>query len=57
MTFWGIEFLDKDLYQSCINWCVDVGIKSVKDLEKRILSNEDYEIKWIEKCHQLLKTL
>ena len=47
---WDEDDLDWDLYQTCVDRCDEAGIKSVKDLETRIVSQEEYEILWIKRC-------
>lgn len=49
--------LDCEAYQVCVDWCVAERIISVKDLEKRIVSEEDSKLLWNARCDELLKQL
>ena len=45
--------LGKKLYKEYIEWCNRFCINTVKDLERRIISNNDYELLWIKRCDRL----
>ncbi|GAA0069550.1 hypothetical protein UT300003_10730 [Clostridium sardiniense] len=45
--------LDLKVYKTCIKWCEEEGIKSISDLESRIISQKEYEDLWIEKCRDI----
>ena len=45
--------LGQILYKEYTEWCIRFGINTVKDLERRIISNNDYEFLWIERCDRL----
>lgn len=47
---WEDIEMDWDEYRVCIQWCRDEGIQSVADLADRIISPEDYEVLWLERC-------
>ncbi len=49
--------LDDDAYRVCVAWCRAAGIESVADLEGRVLSPEDYERLWLERCRSLHRAL
>lgn len=50
---WEIEKLDWEMYEICVNWCKDAGIKSVSDLENQIIPHDDYEIFWYKRCKDM----
>ena len=54
---WEDEDLDWEAYQICVNWCQDAGIKTVSDLRNRIIDNDLYQEKWINRCQKMQKKL
>lgn len=42
--------LSPELYQTCVTWCDEEGIKSPADLLPRILPHADYERLWLKRC-------
>lgn len=49
--------LDWEMYEECVQWCRDEGIRSVLDLKTRIVSPEDYQRLWHDRCDALRLTL
>ncbi|MDH5403753.1 MAG: hypothetical protein OEY49_14750 [Candidatus Heimdallarchaeota archaeon] len=49
---WEDEELDWYEYDICIKWCMEEDIKSITNLEYRILPHEEFLIKWIKRCHE-----
>lgn len=50
--------LDWEAYRICVQWCLENGISSVKDLENRIVNEKDFDLLWNKRCdelHQFLK--
>lgn len=45
--------LGKKLYKEYIEWCKRFCINTVKDFDHRIISNNYYELLWIERCDRL----
>ena len=54
---WGSENLDFEMYRICVDWCIEEGLTSIKNLENRIISNDEYELLWLNRCKQLAKSL
>jgi len=54
---WGSEFLDKEEYEIAVQWCLDESIFSIKDLENRIITNDEYQFLWLERCQKMHETL
>ncbi len=55
---WDEDDLDWEAYQICVDWCLKEGIKSVPDLEKRIISPSEFSLLWEKRCddlHAMLK--
>jgi hypothetical protein len=42
--------LDWEAYRICVDWCQEVGITEIADLEGRILEAGDYDEKWLTRC-------
>ena len=50
---WEDEDLDWEAYRICVQWCKDEGITKIPDLKQRVISHEDYEILWYERCKKM----
>lgn len=50
---WDEDDLDWELYQKCVDACLERGIRSIAELKGRILSPEDYVVKWDYWCDKL----
>ena len=42
--------LDWEAYQICVDWCIKQNIYSIKDLNDRIVSEQDYQKLWLKRC-------
>ncbi|NLK27254.1 MAG: hypothetical protein GX306_02760 [Clostridiales bacterium] len=42
--------IGRRLYQEYVEWCNRNSVYTVKDLESRIITSNDYEFLWIERC-------
>lgn len=49
--------LDDEAYEVCVRWCLEAGIESVADLDARVVSPEDYERLWLDRCRTLHREL
>ncbi len=54
---WEDEELDWELYEVCIKWCEEEGIKTIGDLQNRIIDNDSYQLLWIDRCKRLEKQM
>lgn len=57
-VYWDPDELDWDAYQVCVDWCLEAGIHTVKDLDSRLLGVADYQRLWLDRCatlHQQLR--
>ena len=45
------------LYKNDMIWCDRFRLKSIRDLESRIVSNEAYEVLWISRCDKAYNLL
>jgi hypothetical protein len=44
-----------DFYEECLSWCEEEGILTIKDLSHRIVSPEEHQKLWIDRCQRYLK--
>ena len=47
---WDDEELELEAYQVCVDWCLDVGVCTIADLDSRVVSPDQYEMLWIRRC-------
>lgn len=50
---WDEDDLDWELYQKCVDACLERDIKTIADLKGQVLSSEDYVTKWDYWCDEL----
>lgn len=50
---WDEDDLDWQAYRICVRWCKAEGIRRVGDLATRIVSAEDYQRLWLDRCRAL----
>lgn len=51
--YWENEELSWDVYQICVDECNIRGVLSIKDLDNRVLNQNDYKTLWNEWCDDL----
>jgi hypothetical protein len=54
---WEDTDMDWDEYRVCMQWCKDEGIQTVADLADRIITPEEYEVLWLDRCRIMHKDL
>lgn len=54
---WDEDELDWEAYQICVDWCLDVGIRTIADLEGRVIPPEQYETLWHDRCQVMQDAL
>ncbi len=47
----------RKLYEECIKWCEEEGVAGIAELSKRIITDAEYQIKWIERCGDYSKQI
>ncbi|AGB16398.1 hypothetical protein Halru_1799 [Halovivax ruber XH-70] len=47
------EEYDFDAYLTCIEWCDDAGVETVRDLIGRVVEPETFEERWSERCQSI----
>lgn len=56
-VYWEDERLDWEAYRIGVDWCKEEGIRTIADLRDRIVSPEEYEILWLERCGKMQRDL
>jgi hypothetical protein len=54
---WEDETLDWEAYRVCVQWCKDEGIRSIADLEIRIVPHQQYQKVWLDRCRVMQENL
>jgi len=49
--------LDWDAYRICVGWCLEEGIRSVADLQDRVIPAGRYEELWLGRCQRMHRRL
>jgi hypothetical protein len=50
---WDEDELDWEAYQICVDWCLAAGIRTVADLQDRVVPAEEYEVVWHQRCREM----
>ena len=56
-AYWETDELDWEAYEICVEWCHQEGIYSVADLRTRIITADQYEVLWYERCRAMHERL
>ena len=56
-TVWDTDLMDWEMYQICVDWCIDDNIYSINNLENRVINEREYEIIWLNRCKLMQKKL
>ena len=49
-AYWESDKLDWEAYEICVQWCLQEGIRSIADLQERVVTAERYEQLWYTRC-------
>ena len=49
-AYFDDDELDWTLYAACLSWCAAERIKTISDLESRVMPHDVYELAWIGRC-------
>ena len=52
-VYWEYEELDWKAYEICVKWCKNEGICTIADLKNRVVSKDDYEVLWLNRCARM----
>jgi len=50
---WDEDELDWQAYQICVDWCLTAGIRTIADLQDHIITPEDYQKLWLDRCRNM----
>jgi hypothetical protein len=56
-AYWDRDELDWEAYRICVGWCLEAGIRTIADLQDRVLSPAEYEVLWYRRCADMQETL
>jgi hypothetical protein len=56
-VYWDEDELDLEAYSISVQWCLDEGIFTIADLKDRIVSPEEFQTLWIDRCTEMLHQL
>ena len=54
---WDEDDLDWEAYRICVEWCRREGIRSIADLRDRVVSPQQYQLLWLDRCHEMHQQL
>jgi hypothetical protein len=52
-VYWDEDDLDWEAYRICVDWCLSVGIRTIMDLEGRVVTPEVYATAWLDRCRRM----
>ena len=50
---WEQGDIDLESYRTCVKWCKDEGIRTIKDLKLRIVSEGEFQKLWLDRCREM----
>ena len=56
-VYFDLDELDWEAYNICIAWCLDRGIHSVADLQGSVVSSDNYQRLWLDRCARMQNAL
>ena len=54
---WDVDELDWNAYRICVEWCRAERIRTIMDLEGRVVSPSAYEELWLDRCRRVHERL
>ena len=52
-----VDDIDDTAYEICVGWCLTEGVRSVADLDDRVVDGSAYERLWLARCRQMHRDL
>ena len=49
-VYWDPDELDYEMYQECVDWCLSEKITWIGHLNNWIITPQDYDRHWLERC-------
>ncbi len=56
-VFWDEDDLDWEAYRICVEWCRTEGIFTIADLKDSVISTDEYELLWHNRCREMQQAL
>jgi hypothetical protein len=56
-VYFDLDELDWEAYTICVAWCLDKGIHSIEDLQGSVVSFENYQRLWLDRCARMQNAL
>jgi hypothetical protein len=44
-----------EFYKTCLKWCEEEGVCTIKDLSKRVVSPDEHQRLWVDRCQAYLR--
>jgi hypothetical protein len=54
---WDGDDLDWEAYEICVRWCQEDNIRTIADLEDRVVDAETYQRLWLDRCARMHRAL
>ncbi len=54
---WDTDELDVQAYEICVQWCVQEGIRTISDLQGRVVDLDTYRALWLDRCAAMHRIL
>jgi hypothetical protein len=54
---WDRDELDMGAYAICVSWCKEEGIRSIGDLQGRVVGTDAYQRLWLDRCAAMHRML
>jgi hypothetical protein len=52
-VYWDPDDLDWEAYRICVVWCRAAAIRTVMDLNDRLLAPDLYDVLWLDRCRSM----
>jgi hypothetical protein len=54
---WDMDELDTEAYEICVSWCKEEGIRTIGDLQDRVVDADAYQAQWLDRCDAMHRVL
>ena len=54
---WDEDDLDWEAYEICVRWCQEEQIRTIADLQDRVVDAEAYQRLWLDRCARMHRAL
>lgn len=56
-VYWEEDELDWEEYEICVQWCREEGIRTIADLQERVIAHDEYKRLWLGRCRKMQNDL